>query len=191
MSETSALAGRVAEGPVTVREAGLQGMVTLRADLGDKAVQAALAKAASVAVPERGRIEQDGARTLAWMSPDEALLILPHAEAPAAVEAIAQALAGLHHLAVNVSDARAMYALEGPAVRETLARLCPVDLHPDSFAPGMMRRTRMAQVPAAFWMPQEGQARVICFRSVAEYAFGLLANAASSPDIGLFGALRR
>lgn len=36
----------------------------------------------------------------------------------------------------------------------------------------------MAQIPAAIWMEPDGTFGVICFRSVAEYAFDLLKTAA-------------
>jgi len=49
----------------------------------------------------------------------------------------------------------------------------------EAFGAGDFRRTRMAQIAAAFWMPAEGEARIVCFRSVAEYAFNLLKDAAA------------
>jgi len=36
-----------------------------------------------------------------------------------------------------------------------MAKLAPVDLVPGQFEPGMIRRTRISQVPAAFWMKDE------------------------------------
>lgn len=74
----------------------------------------------------------------------------------------------------------------GTDVRETLAKLSPADLHPDSLLPGRLRRTRLAQVPAAFWLDEAGVAHVIAFRSVSEYVFGLLKTAASTGKTGAF-----
>jgi hypothetical protein len=65
---------------------------------------------------------------------------------------------------------------EVPA-REALAKLCPVDLAPGVFEAGEMRRTRLAQVPAAFWWEEDGFT-LVCFRSVAQYAFDVLKGAA-------------
>ena len=80
-----------------------------------------------------------------------------------------------------------MFSLEGNAVREILAKLCPVDMSSDQFALGDIRRTRMAQIPAAFWMSSEDSAQIVCFRSVAEYAFNLLKDAAEhGGEIGFF-----
>jgi len=45
----------------------------------------------------------------------------------------------------------------------------------------------MAQVAAAFWMDDASTARVVCFRSVADYMFGILTNAADpAADVKYF-----
>jgi len=77
-----------------------------------------------------------------------------------------------------VSDARASFRLEGQHAREVLAKLCPVDLALDAFVEGMFRRTRMAQVPAAFWLCEDEAFQIVCFRSQARYVFDLLCVAA-------------
>ena len=60
-----------------------------------------------------------------------------------------------------------------------IAKLAPVDMARDAFAPGELRRTRFAQVAAAFWMADESTAQVFCFRSVGQYMFDLLKIAAA------------
>ncbi|MEO9629184.1 MAG: sarcosine oxidase subunit gamma, partial [Sulfitobacter sp.] len=51
----------------------------------------------------------------------------------------------------------------------------------------MFRRTRMGQVPAAFWLREDGVFEVICFRSVAQYMFDLLSVAAQpGSEVGHF-----
>lgn len=187
MSEAaSALAGAAFEGYATVREAGLRGMVTLRADLSDAKVKAAVRKVAGVAVPGVRRIALAGDRGAGWMSPDELLILVPHAEAAAAVALLDEALAGVHHLAVDVSDARAVFRVEGADAREVLAKLSPTDLAPGVFAEGELRRSRLAQVAAAFWLEDDGFT-VVCFRSVAQYAFDVLKlSATPGGEIGLW-----
>jgi sarcosine oxidase subunit gamma len=183
MSEpVSALKGASFDGLVTLKDSGPTGMITLRGDLSAKPMAQALDKAMGLSVPVQRKIvtTSDGTRHAAWMSPDELLLILPYDQVSDTLAALDAALAGTHHLAENVSDARALIAVNGSdaQVREVLAKLAPADLHPDHFAPGDMRRTRLAQVAAAFWLTQPGQAHVICFRSVAQYVFDLLTAAA-------------
>jgi sarcosine oxidase subunit gamma len=164
---------------VTVAGPAAQGMVTLRADLAAPEVAAALA-AAGFPLPGRRAIVPAGeGRAAAWMSPDELLLLCPAGEGAALAAALSAALAGVHHLAADVTDARVRFDLCGPVAlqRETLAKLTPTDLAPGRFEPGELRRTRLAQVPAAFWLDEQGFA-ILCFRSVAAYVAELLANAA-------------
>ena len=183
----SALDGQVAPGEVTVRELGLRGMVTLRGDLSSRKLQNVCKKLTGVAFPKQGGVASEGERGLAWMSPDEVLVMVPHSEATEAVAAIEKALKGEHFLAVNVSDARAVFSVQGAFSREVIAKLAPADLHPDRFKEGMMRRSRLGQVAAAFWMVDNETFQVICFRSVAEYTFKLLAASAKADAVGHFG----
>jgi sarcosine oxidase subunit gamma len=180
----SALDGKLAAGEVTIRDAGLQGMIILRGDLEDKKLAAVCKSLTGVGFPKRGKATVEGTSGLAWMSPDELLVLVPYEQAREAVAKIDAALTGTHYLAENVSDARALILVEGDFGREVLAKLAPVDLHPDSFGVGDFRRTRLGQVAAAFWMQDEDTFAVICFRSVADYAFNLLAASAKAGRVG-------
>jgi sarcosine oxidase subunit gamma len=112
------------------------------------------------------------------MSPDELMVLLPQAEASEVEAKLNAALEGAHMLAVDVSDARANYALSGDAVRDVIAKIAPVDM--GAFGPGEVRRTRFGQVAAALWMEDETTVRLFCFRSVADYMFELLTVAADT-----------
>lgn len=187
MSEMSALPGAVAAGLADIRELGLQGMVTLKADLSAPETAAAVRAATGTPVPDRRRIIETETGAVAWMAPDELLILCAHDGADAMVTSLCNTLKGRHYLAVNVSDARAFFAIEGRGTREVLAKLVPVDLHPESFGPGEIRRTRLAQVPAAFWMTGGDSIRLICFRSVARYVFDCLAiSARDGGEVGYF-----
>ena len=182
----SALAGASYQGYCTVTELGRIGMVTLRGTLADKAFAKAVTQATGLALPGQGEIA-GAADRLAWMSPDELLLFCAADEAPAKAAALAKALTGQHALAVEVTDARAVFRLEGAAVREVMSKLTPADVSPAAFGPGQMRRTRLAQVAAAFHMPDDQRFEIVTFRSVARYAFDLLSNAAKpGSEVGLF-----
>ena len=176
MSEPrSALGGAAAVGFASVREIGPVGMITLRA----KPEAAGLAKAVKAAVgtglPGVRQIVTEGDRACGWMSPDEYLLVMPYAAVAGALEAIGKAMGGAHHLAVDVSDARAVFRVEGAKADQVLAKLSPVDFA--RLEPGELRRTRAAQVAAALWREGDGFT-VVCFRSVARYVFDLLASGA-------------
>ncbi|QYX56425.1 sarcosine oxidase subunit gamma family protein [Roseovarius sp. SCSIO 43702] len=181
MSEAqSALAGASREGMVRVREAGLHGMITLRGDLGSAKVKTAVKDAAGLDVPAQRKIVSEGETAVAWMSPDELLILVPYAKVEDALAKVEKALKGEHFLAVNVSDARAVFVLEGAQVRDVMAKIAPVDMARDAFGPGDFRRTRLAQIAGAFWMPDDETVKAICFRSVAQYAFDLFSTAAET-----------
>jgi len=166
---------------------GEVGMITLRGDLAAKLVKKAAVAVAGVNVPEMRHCLTEGDGGMAWMSPDEVLIMCAYGDAHAKMEDLNGKLAGHHALAVNVSDARAMFKVSGPHAREVMAKLAPVDLAPGQFMPGMFRRTRLAQVPAAFWMPQEDVFHIVCFRSVAQYVFDVLSVAAQpESEVGAF-----
>lgn len=162
---------------VALTRAAPRGMIALKADLADKAVEKAVKKATGLDMPAAlsGRFE--GQRALVWMAPDEAMLLCAPDKVAELVAALGKGLAGQHALVLDMSDARALFRLEGAGLRSVLARLSPADTSPAAFTPGTVRRSRLAQVPAAFWMPEEGVAEAMCFRSVAEYVAGLLEEA--------------
>lgn len=165
-------------GLVSIRELGAQGMLTLRGDLNDPQFIAAVTQACGLALPPLRGVVSSGDRSLLWMSPDELALLLPKAQAPDMVAKLTDATAGMHAMVVDVSDARAHFEIEGRVVRETIAKLAPVDMHTDSFATDTLRRTRFGQVAAGFWMPDARRARIFCFRSVRDYMANLLMAAA-------------
>lgn len=182
----SALNGAKSNGYVSVVERGLVGMVTVRGDFSSKPFAAAIKKVTGQDVPDARRISH-GDMSVAWMSPDELLIVCDHDAADQVVADLSAALSGQHHLVVNVSDARAVFGITGERTREVIAKLAPVDLHGSAFGPGEIRRTRFSQVPAAFWLVSETEATVVCFRSVADYMFKVLSvNAVSGSEVGAF-----
>lgn len=188
MSEPmTALNGATYNGFARVEDAGPRGMITLRGELSDATLQAAAKDATGTDFPDRGRICSDGDNAIAWMSPDEVLILCRYDDVPDKVAALSQALSGVHHLVANVSDARALISVSGGDARDVFAKLSPADLTPDAFEPGQFRRTRLAQVPAAFWMREDGAFDVICFRSVARYVFDVLkVSAAPGSEVDFF-----
>lgn len=171
----SALGAASFDGFVKVREIGPLGMISLRAKADVAGLAAAIHAVTGTGVPAPRRIEVAGAYAAGWMSPDEYLLVTPYAETGAAMERLAEALRGQHHLAAVVSDARAVFRIEGARADQVIRKLCPVDM--DMLATGELRRTRAAQVAAAFWRDGDGFT-LVCFRSVAGYVMGLLSHSA-------------
>ncbi|WP_170414523.1 sarcosine oxidase subunit gamma [Ruegeria atlantica] len=188
MSEPiSALNHASYDGIAKVQECGLQGMITLRGDLSDKVLAKAVKDATGQKMPGQREAFVDGESGVCWMSPDELLVLVPYVEVEAKLAAMTNALSGTHALAVNVSDARAVFSISGSSAREVLGKLAPVELSSKAFQPGQIRRSRLAQVAGAFWMDDDQTLRVVCFRSAADYVFNLLKVAAQpGSEVGVY-----
>lgn len=177
--EVSALGGVTrSEGIAKVTEMPLQGMVTVRGDLSDKVLKKAILAVTKLEVPVSAEINQVGEYALCWMSPDELLMFCPYASVEIILAKLNKSLLKTHSLVADISDARTIFCVSGSMARDVIAKLAPVDISPKAFQNGMFRRSRLAQVSAAFWMPADEVVHVICFRSHAQYVFTLLKVAA-------------
>ena len=174
----SALGGIEYDGVVSVSESPLQGMITLRCDLAAPILKEILQTTLGLGVPGMRAVLTKDAYAVAWMSPDEVLVLVPYESAGALAAALTAGLGEMHSLVVNVSDARALFALKGDGVRDVLAKIAPVDLRPEVLSDAVMCRTRLGQVAGAFWLVDDTTLQVICFRSVAAYVYGVLTDAA-------------
>jgi sarcosine oxidase, subunit gamma len=175
------------DGIAEITEAGLQGMISLRGDLDDRAIRKAVKAVATVDMPGQGQVNCVENRGVCWMSPDELLVLCPYETVSADLAKIQTGVQKTRALAVDVSDARASFYISGAHAREVMAKLAPVDFSPAVFTLGMFRRSRMAQVPAAFWLRDADTFQIICFRSHAQYMFDLLKVAAQKGSaVGVF-----
>ena len=174
----TAMNGARATGYVDVSEAPATGMITLRGDLADAGVQKAVKSVMGAGVPATLAVTDADVGQILWMSPDELMIVCAYGQADQVVADLIAALGETHSMVVNVSDARAVFDLNGSATFEIIAKLAPIDMK--SMQAGTVRRTRFAQIPAAFWMTSNDSARIICFRSVAEHMFNQLRNSAQA-----------
>ena len=183
LNRAAAAAGQT----IRIEDRGPVGQVTLRGDLSTPALQVAVTKATGVGVPGplmAGFDEDTGA---VWMAPDELLLFTEYDEADALVAALVKALAGQHHLAVNVSDARAVIALTGADVAEVLAKGAPLDFSTGAFPGGTARRTHIAGVAVGVWRKGAQEWEIVCFRSFARHLFDWLVVASKEgSEVGAF-----
>ena len=177
LTPRTALGGAKFKGFVSVTEAAALGMISLRAKSDVAGLTLAIKAAVGVELPTSGQILTQAGKAVAWMSPDEYLLIMPYAEVTGCLAQLRANLAGRHSLAVDVSEASAVFDVTGPKADQVLSKLCPVDFA--ALGPNQLRRTRTAQVAAAIWREGTGL-RLVCFRSVAGYVMGLLTHSAQS-----------
>lgn len=94
---------------------------------------------------------------IVWLGPDEWLLLRPNR--PSDAEAVIRAAAGSTPVSVvDVSAARAVVRLSGPAVREVLAHGCGLDLDAAQFPPGACAQTRIALTDVILIAPHDQSA---------------------------------
>ena len=179
----SILNGATSKGAVKITEAVLRGMITLRGNLSSPQLKAAVSAAVGLDIPAQRKVNHGPKGGVAWMSPDELLLLVDYDKADAVTAEISTALAGEHHMVVNVSDARAVFLIEGQGAREVLAKGAPVDLSSEAFGAGDLRRSRIGQLAAAFWMIEDEVFELVCFRSVGAFMFDWLSNAAKEGSL--------
>lgn len=173
---------------VSVVEAPLRGMISLRADLSAPAVAAAVKAATGASAPAALRCWSDGEIGAYWMAPDELLLTTAYGAVQAAYDRAAATLSGVPHLLADVSDARQVIELSGPGAREVAAKGVSVDLDPGRFRVGDFRRTQLGGTAAALGLVGDDPDRfeIFCFRSYAFYVQRwLVASADAHAEIGL------
>ncbi len=180
------LNGRSYSGSAEISEAPLKAMISLRGDHSDPKMARAVKAVTGAAVPEMRRVSHGTTGSAIWMSSDELLLITDYTQTDFSIATLETKLKGTHFMATNVSDARAVFVISGPAAREVLAKGAPIDLSSNGFSPGDVRRTRLGQLAAAIWMEEDNSFRLICFRSVAEFMFEWLKTAAEPSSLPEF-----
>lgn len=166
-------------GAVLVAAQRRVGMVTLKADLSNTTTCAAIKKILGQDIPKQRKIGNG----VAWMAPDELLIMVPEGTQPEALAQRLNAEIKAPVLAADVSDARAVFTLKGNKAREVLAKGAPIDLSTEAFGLGDFRRTRLGQVAVAFWMEAEDEFQLICFSSMREFMFQWLTNAAQKDSL--------
>lgn len=171
-----------------IEDRGPVGQVTLKGRLDDPALRAAVEAETGVAVPGAlGAAFGPDGRGAVWMAPDELLLFCAYDRAGAAVAALSAALAGTHNLALDVSDARAVLALTGPDVGETLAKGMPVDFSEAAFPVGRARRSQLSGIAVAVWRRAPEHWEIVCLRSYAHHLMDwLAASGAAGARVGRF-----
>lgn len=110
---------------------------------GEAAAEKAIKSAYGTALPEIGTssLSKEGDARLVRLSPDAGLVIFTHAT-PDAEPHVAGKLKGTAYT-TDQTDVWTGVEISGPRARTALERICPIDLHPQSFAQGAAARTTM------------------------------------------------
>ncbi len=142
------LVGRTSEdnAQVTMGDGGRPMVVNLRLDPANKAAMKAVATLVGVDLPQKANYFVEGKETeVHWLAPDEWMIVSQNMEGNELVSKLDEALDGVHHSAVNVSDNFAVITVEGEKARALLQKAIPLDLHPREFHTGMSTQTHAAK----------------------------------------------
>jgi sarcosine oxidase subunit gamma len=107
------------------------------------ALAASVRAAFGVALPPPGRWTQAGDLAALWVGPGHWWL---QRERASPLFAELAPVAATHAALIDISDARAMLRISGPAAPTILASLLPIDLHPRAFQPGHVANTVAAHI---------------------------------------------
>lgn len=100
-----------------------------------------------IAPPEAPRIIPAEKLDLVWAGPSQWLAVSIRPGMPAELAADLDKIAAVS----DQTDARAVLRLKGPNVRDTLAKGCPVDLHPRAFQRGDTFITAIGGIGVQVW----------------------------------------
>ncbi|MDG3041870.1 sarcosine oxidase subunit gamma [Roseicyclus marinus] len=125
-----------------------------------EAASTALQSAHGLPFPAPGNLHKAGSTRIAWAGLDQAFLLGTTPDTALAA----------HAALIDQSDAWAHLVLSGPATREVLARLVPVDLAPAACPKGSARRTLLGHMSCLILHPGGDTFEILVFRSMASSA---------------------
>ncbi|MFI0356467.1 sarcosine oxidase subunit gamma [Actinomadura sp. 9N407] len=171
-----------APGPVRLREIPFPAQVELRIDDEESAsFEPRAGQFLGCGMPGPGHATGDGSPHVLWLGPGWYLIVDRTGCAPGLLAGLHDALGGecggVCGSAVDVSAARTILELSGPAAPAVLSHGCPLDLHPRVFVPGRCARTRLAQVPIVLHQTGAGEYRLLAASSYAVHLVHWLRDA--------------
>jgi|TARA_A100001011_G_scaffold111884_1_gene118368 sarcosine oxidase subunit gamma len=156
--------------------------LNLRGDSSSSVFSEAVGAVTGTAPPEHPNtcVSSEHCR-LAWLGPDEWLLIGVHEDfGPAPLE---ERLAPLHHALTALSGGQTILRVGGENWRNVLASACPFDLHPRVFGEGACAQTVIAYTNVLLMPvedPDRGEALdIVVRRSFADHLARWLMDAAA------------
>lgn len=174
---------------ISIREIPDRGMIDLRGLTSDAAFMSAAHDALGFALPTAPRSSASwGDVKVLWLSTDQWLILSTRSKAQEILANLRNTLKGIHSLALDVSDMRAVIRLEGEGCREVLMKGTSLDLLDPEYKPGCCRRMRYAEIAALLHVVEENVFDVYVFRSYAHYTWNFLCATAKAPaKLKLFG----
>lgn len=138
-------ATRAAGGAVSLIEVPFLAQVNLRLDPKGPAADAVGLELGLPLPTEPGTSAGSGPLTVAWLGPDEWLVVGPPGTEGELEARLRSAIDAAHASVVDVSAQRTTLLVSGPRARDLLALGCTLDLHPRSFGEGSCAQTLLAR----------------------------------------------
>ncbi len=136
---------------------------------------AELSQALDISLPQASKTSiTSGLRAALWLGPDE-WLVIDQGESNL-MEACSSVKSA--HSATDVSHRNVAMTVSGEGAEATLNAGCPQDLSLDAFPVGACSRTLFGKAEVVLLRVTEDTFRVECWRSFADYVFGLLEEGA-------------
>ena len=176
---------------IGLREITDRGMIDLRGLPDDPAFMGAARSVLGFdlpTAPRTGLSKKDV--SILWLSVDQWLICLPRENAGSLAQSFTGALKGIHSLCADLSDARAIFRLEGTGARDVLNKGTSVDFTASGYGQGSVRRLRYAEIAAMVHVVATGPDVIdlYVFRSHADYAWDYLTTTAKdAARLTLFG----
>lgn len=173
---------------IGLREITGRGMIDLRGDAKDRKFMAAAKAVLGFDLPKTPRTSITwGDMKALWLSIDQWLVLCPLDKVQELLDTLRKRLAGIHSLAVDVSDMRAILRIEGEMAREVLLKGTSLDLLDPAYGPGTCRRMRYAEIAALLDVVEPDVFDIYVFRSYADYTWDyVVATARKGSEIWLF-----
>jgi sarcosine oxidase subunit gamma len=169
--------------------------ITVRGRDHDAALAQAVARVLGTAPPaEPNTVTRAGARTALWLAPGSWRIVgAPDEDSQPLTAALREAVPRARAGVVDTSDFYATIRIHGSGARATLARGCPLDLHPRAFGAGRCARSLLARTDVLLLRVDDAPTYDIeVRRSLAPYLWSWLTGAPIRPDgllaDGLLGA---
>ena len=172
---------------VEMGERAFWGHVNLRGDGTDEAFQAGVESVVGARAPiESNTVSRVGEAAIAWLGPDEWLVVSPPDVKDGLAAKLQGALTGLHVSVNDISGGQTIIRLRGARARDLLNKGCPLDLHPRAFRAGQCAQSHIAKSNALIiQLDDRPTYDVVVRRSFADYLARWFKHAGMEYDIAV------
>lgn len=164
---------------ITLRERPFLGHLNLRGEPDNDAFRSACRQVLGGDLPMApNTVAETPAAVVCWLGPNEWLLLTDPDQQDSLAAQLHAELEGIHSALTDVTGGYTLIAVRGPHALDTLAKGCPLDLHPRAFGPGQCAQTLVAKSSAMLRVIEPGTAfEVWVRRSFADYLWQWLTDA--------------